>query len=855
MTTTIHDRNSEIIGDIDDQLTSIFLQNAQVYYDDDSGIPRVPADQLLNIIAAYSETYGVKLMSDNEYQALSTLLTNNPNLAVSPEILAHFVAERAPQVSDSPERPGSRPPSRGPPQTPLSGKGPSVFETSRRQRSTPLDSQGPPSSWAKRPPPSRRKSDAGSRSDSESYTSPPNAYGRSRAPSNPVSPSTMFTSLGSPTFSQTPSRPHSRQSHSMIGSPELIQESHMQSLGLFGSEVDLDSDEEEVHLGLIHDRGASASTLSLLEQADHDTLQRENNELKKKLLEAESTLQNRLVEHDMELEELQAKLDEMRSELNAAKREEKELRSKERQNSTQIAMLESEISKVSDQLRNAKDTYSSLQRQYQEQCSASERYRDDLRKREETIRNLKDAVGLHEHDTSKWAREQQHYEERISQLDAELAIANQLQAELDAQKQENMTLKETIDRLHFELDEQRNVTIQGATVGANNSAPGTLSKSLGAELAKNGWGDEEEEEVHVNHGKSGGDVSFDLESDSTDEEDFIETIVTRRRKVASRANKLDSHTFEEVKEYSDAFTQHESSEFTSSCTTQTDPEPVVRRTSFSIQTEEAPSRAFAIQTEPESEPMPKSPKVTFDIDIQTDYLEEVSTPSALEVEEPVASTSSSSSSSNSTATPSTPKAKMLGLDGMIDEPPAYTQVPRQEQEWHVGDALRKWHPGLSSSENIALPGPVSLEAIEEWKALKEELGIDCLVIDKLLASAERASPRPSQTPPDGKPIRRGKFYNIYNTYVYGQSSSLNTFFTMFGVSAIAFLAGIYINSPPQYTTPGQIGAYDRALWKTFNSMSPAGEGFALPADGTSAVWSILGRVGGGAARIARGWPT
>lgn len=192
-------------------------------------------------------------------------------------------------------------------------------------------------------------------------------------------------------------------------------------------------------------------------------------------------------------------------------------------------MLESEISKVSDQLRNAKDTYSSLQRQYQEQCSASERYRDDLRKREETIRNLKDAVGLHEHDTSKWAREQQHYEERISQLDAELTIANQLQAELDAQKQENMTLKETIDRLHFELDEQRNVTIQGATIGASNSAPGTLSKSLGAELAKNGWGDEEEEEVHVNHGKSSGDVSFDLDSDSTEEEDFIETIVTRRR--------------------------------------------------------------------------------------------------------------------------------------------------------------------------------------------------------------------------------------------------------------------------------------------------------------------------------------
>ena len=61
----------------------------------------------------------------------------------------------------------SRPTSSGLPQTPTSAKGPSPFDASRRQRSTPLGNNAP-SSWTKRPVPAhRRKSDAGSRSDSE----------------------------------------------------------------------------------------------------------------------------------------------------------------------------------------------------------------------------------------------------------------------------------------------------------------------------------------------------------------------------------------------------------------------------------------------------------------------------------------------------------------------------------------------------------------------------------------------------------------------------------------------------------------------------------------------------------------
>jgi hypothetical protein len=125
---------------------------------------------------------------------LSGLLESNPGLEVTPQVLLQFIAQRthgSPDGSplpDDDERgrqddrdayPGSsrsssrdsahtayrgsgRPPSRGPsvPQTPTHANSP--FDSSRRQRSTPL-ARAAPSSWARRPmPPTRRLSDASS---------------------------------------------------------------------------------------------------------------------------------------------------------------------------------------------------------------------------------------------------------------------------------------------------------------------------------------------------------------------------------------------------------------------------------------------------------------------------------------------------------------------------------------------------------------------------------------------------------------------------------------------------------------------------------------------------------------------
>jgi phage shock protein A len=58
-------------------------------------------------------------------------------------------------------------------------------------------------------------------------------------------------------------------------------------------------------------------------------LQRNNEELSRQLLEAEKTLQDKLANYDTELDEAQHKLEELRSELSASNREEKDLRTKD----------------------------------------------------------------------------------------------------------------------------------------------------------------------------------------------------------------------------------------------------------------------------------------------------------------------------------------------------------------------------------------------------------------------------------------------------------------------------------------------------------------------------------------------
>ena len=234
------------------------------------------------------------------------------------------------------------------------------------------------------------------------------------------------------------------------------------------------------------------------------------------------------------------------------------------------------------------------------------------------------------------------------------------------------------------------------------------------------------------------------------------------------------------------------------------------------------------------------------MEIQTDEIQEEHSRS------PSPHTIESMASSSSTIVPPTPKAHTQPLESAnSDQPPAYNQINLQEQEERdlqlVTNAMKNLHPGASFPFG-PVPGGISEEVSEDWKTLNRELGVGCTVIDKIIEKSDKTK--------KGKQ-RHNRFYNIYNTYVYGEkglaSGLASQVALCVGASALVILAYTQLTSPAIYSIPGGPTYYDRQAWKAFNSMQAAGEGFGY--DDTAAVWAILGRVGGGAARIARGWPT
>lgn len=218
-------------------------------------------------------------------------------------------------------------------------------------------------------------------------------FSRIRAPSDPKTPdyrshpdSGAFSpiSIGSPSFGGSYSRPHSRTSshpqqqfHTMDGvasrfdrhrsaSPDMRNDPNGSSphewtpgrTGLMspppsdqsdsfdddgymrginslpipsnGSDSDSDSgSDDDLALGLVHERTISVSTISLDLQERMEALQRVNDDLRRKLSDAEDTMQRKLAEHESDLENMQQRLEEMDAELSATKRQEKELRAKE----------------------------------------------------------------------------------------------------------------------------------------------------------------------------------------------------------------------------------------------------------------------------------------------------------------------------------------------------------------------------------------------------------------------------------------------------------------------------------------------------------------------------------------------
>lgn len=209
-TMPMYGRNRLSIADIESDLHDLIANHPRSHLNDE-GEPVVPAEALVDILTSYRSAHdNIQLLSKEEEEMFLQFIRASPGLEATTKVLVEFIAfrtasgDKVPESalssdegseSDSPHRgrrsrdvvykatsrssssdsvgtsvyrPPSRPPSNGPPVPPKTPSlRDSVFDTSKRQRSTPLVNA--PSSWAKRPAPaSRRKSDAGrGGSDSE----------------------------------------------------------------------------------------------------------------------------------------------------------------------------------------------------------------------------------------------------------------------------------------------------------------------------------------------------------------------------------------------------------------------------------------------------------------------------------------------------------------------------------------------------------------------------------------------------------------------------------------------------------------------------------------------------------------
>ena len=244
----------------------------------------MPADALVDVLSTLSDSLSEgPLMSGDEVTMFESLLKNFPGLEVTPQIILNFIEEKT-----------------------------------------------------------------------KTHLPPPGNSDDDTAAHDGHSPSSSIIELDDVFLSTTsPSRPHSRtqsQPQNSFSSSYFdhayssrddnnykIRRSKAQydydrsSISIPGASTSDSDDEDEIAAGLVLDRNnASSTSLELHDRLD--ALQKNNEELSRKLLEAGKTLQDKLANYDMELDEAQHKLEELRSELSASKREEKDLRTKDVRN-------------------------------------------------------------------------------------------------------------------------------------------------------------------------------------------------------------------------------------------------------------------------------------------------------------------------------------------------------------------------------------------------------------------------------------------------------------------------------------------------------------------------------------------
>ncbi|KIK69591.1 hypothetical protein GYMLUDRAFT_212220 [Collybiopsis luxurians FD-317 M1] len=910
-------RSRESIADLEELLSDIMHSHPNSKFE--NGRYAIPARYLADILKSLESRGLLTLTPEDEERTqsvIATLESADPDAKIDDTSLFTLVAQLSRpsadllsnEDDDEPDRGRlrslstssssssgsngtsrypSRPPSRSdhPPPTPSQPKTP----LDKRPRSTPLSSN-PPSAFQRRPAPVRRKSSAspgrgyssgGAGGDSDGPSSVergPRSRAGSQSATTPSSSSTVFPmspEVMSPSkdrFLVEGGSSSPEDSTTRLPRMDYDFENSMSRIPMpFGdsdsSDDELDGTGASTYTHLIFDpehgaRSATSSTASLLPGERLEALSRANADLAKRLLEAEDSYSRKILDHESDLAELEQKLDEARSDLARSKREEKELRNKERNNMSQINSLEAEVARLTKDLALTKESYHTLQKQYAEQTSLSERYRGDLRNREDTIRTLREQSALQDLEIGKMTEREKEWEDRVAKLEREVEKAQEGYSELVQQKTENVLLKETIDRLKFEIDDMRGAMNSGlGTFGipgsGASSRANTISKSLGAELQS-----QLEKEERERAEKDGGDdtegedtVVEEVVDDNDEEGNFITTIIKRtRRKVTSKAQTelpTPKREYSGGKTIERRFEEYEEDKEYADCAIQYDPKAF-----FDPESDDGFLRSASLQTDPEPVPVERE---MAEMDIQTEEMEE----------------EDESSSSSTTATPTVP----------TDEPPAYpgpsTSQSEKEREQEREEqaelaVLRKWHRSQQGRDALDIReilkhgsrGDFSVPKgiMEDWARIQRVAGVDCDVVERLLiaAAAEGINDQDNQEPSSKDESESRLSLRRLSSHLPNLPTKLSSYIhPMVVYGSLSVIVGVVLapHMANQMIEYGGATAYDRRAWASFNALGAGGEGF--PGFGAGrygggaegALWRVLEAVIGGGARYARGMPT
>ncbi|CAG8638005.1 10401_t:CDS:10, partial [Racocetra fulgida] len=205
-------------------------------------------------------------------------------------------------------------------------------------------------------------------------------------------------------------------------------------------------------------------------------LYRHTVDLTKRLKESERHLASVARQHEDRIEELQHKLEETKADLVAKKREIQDHKNKEKTNLHQIAQLEGEIHVIAKNLNGQQQLYHALKKQYEEQREEAEKLRDLVKIKEDELSNTQKNLNAMSSEEKKRERLEHH----LYKLEQDLTSAQASEIELEEQKNENMHLKETIDKLKLDLDEIR----KGKDVGSGKNLRAELHDTALASISE-----------------------------------------------------------------------------------------------------------------------------------------------------------------------------------------------------------------------------------------------------------------------------------------------------------------------------------------------------------------------------------